>query len=500
MVSHHTFYVGLLLCLMALPTTASKTTQYFRSCDLLLDAGLQDLILLPDSDAYAKREASYWAANVKLQPSCIIQPHTSQDVSRIVKVLNNADGPVAVRSGGHTQWAGSNDVHHGVTIDLGLMTDVSYDAHSNLALIQPGSRWGDVYKKLLDHSVCVTGGRDGNVGIGGFLTGGGISYYAGLYGLACDTVANFEIVVANGDIINANANSHSDLWTALKGGSGNFGIVTRFDMYAFPAHDVWGGVRVATRSEGDKLAQSMVDFTNNVENNPEDAYIINYTYGPNSPDILAAHVVIATSGVVNASAFSQIQQIPVIMDDVEKRSMANMADSYLLPGNQQQTWFSLTFRNDVEVIKKAADMHDELVNELKVLMPGDFATQCLFQPMPTLFAQRSVERGGNMLGLDKVQENALLGLITGSTETPEHNAIMRDKLAAFATTLESFARSKKLNIDWQYLNYVDQTQNPLKSYGQDNIEYIRRVAAKYDRSAMFQKKVVSGWKISAVDA
>ncbi|KAH7072584.1 hypothetical protein FB567DRAFT_206280 [Paraphoma chrysanthemicola] len=469
-------------------------------CDLLLDAGFQDLILLPDSDAYTKREASYWAATARLQPSCIIQPRTSEDVSRIVKVLANADGPVAVRSGGHTQWPGSNNVHGGVTIDLGLMTDVSYDAQSNLALVQPGSRWGDVYKKLLDHSVCVAGGRDGNVGIGGFLTGGGLSYHAGLYGLACDTVANFEIVVASGDVVHANATSNSDLWTALKGGSGNFGIVTRFDMHAFPAQDVWGGIRVATRQEGDKLARSMVDFTNNVEKNPEDAYILIYTYGPDSPDILVPHAVIDTSGVANASAFSEIQKIPVIVNDVKERSVANLVDSYLGPGNQQVIWFSLTFRNDVEVIKKAADMHDELVDELKVLMPGDFTTQCLFQPMPTVFAQRSVERGGNVLGLDKVKENALLWLLTGSTKTPEQHAIMRDKLDSFAATLKEFAHAKNLNVDWQYLNYVDQTQNPLKSYGEDNVEFIRKVAAKYDPSAMFQKKVVSGWKISAVDA
>jgi FAD/FMN-containing dehydrogenase len=292
-------------------------------------------MLLPGSDAYAKREASYWAANIRLQPSCIIQPRTSQDVSRIIKVLANTDGPVAVRSGGHTQWPGSNDVHEGVTIDLGLMTGVTYDAQQNLALIQPGSRWGDVYEKLLNHSVCVTGGRDGNVGIGGFLTGGGISHYAGLYGLACDTIANFEIVVANGDIIHANATSHSDLWTALKGGSGNFGIVTRFDMYAFPAHDLWGGIQVANRSEGDRLAQNMVNFTDKAEKNPQDAYMINYTYGPNSPDTLVAQVIIDTSGEVNAAAFSEIQKIPVIMNDVRKRSMANLSESYLLPSNQQ---------------------------------------------------------------------------------------------------------------------------------------------------------------------
>jgi FAD/FMN-containing dehydrogenase len=312
-------------------THTNNKTQF----DCLIEAGLQNLILLPDSDSYVERQALYWATNAALRPSCIVQPRTSEDVSRIIKVLVNTDGPIALRSGGHTQWAGSNDVNGGVTIDLGRMTDVTHDPQSKLASLQPGSRWGDVYEKLLQHSVCVTGGRDGNVGIGGFLTGGGNSYYAGLYGFACDTVANFEVVLANGDIVNANAESHSDLWTALRGGSGNFGIVTRFDLYTFPAQDLWGGIRVSARSEGDQLAQAMVNFTNNNEKNPEAAYILNYTFGPSAPDILVAHVLVDTAGVINAPAFSEIQKIPAIMNDTKTRTMANMSNSYLLPSNQQ---------------------------------------------------------------------------------------------------------------------------------------------------------------------
>ncbi|KAF2231357.1 FAD-binding domain-containing protein [Viridothelium virens] len=469
-------------------------------CKELAFAGFEDLILLPESGAYLEREASYWAANAQLHPTCIVQPRTTEDMSRIVKVLVKTNGLVALRSGGHTQWSEANDIHNGVTIDLGRMTNVTYDANSKLASIQPGPRWGDVYQELLTYGVCVTGGRDGNVGIGGYLTGGGNSYYAGIRGFACDNVANFEVVLADGQIVNANANSNPDLWTALKGGSGNFGIVTRFDMYTFAAKDLWGGIRAATRSEGDRLAQTMVDFTDNNSRNLADAYIINYTFnGSASPDVLVAHVIVDTDGLINASAFDEIQRVPAIMNDVKMRTMANMADSYLLPSGQQQVWFSLTFKNDIKIIKKASEMHDELVDELKSLVPVDnFTTQCLFQPIPTLFAQHSVQRGGNMLGLDDVKENALLWLITGATETPGQQNIMRDKLTAFSATLEKFAKDNGLHVDWQYLNYVDKTQNPLQSYGPDNVDFIRKVAAKYDPAGVFQKKVVTGWKISKV--
>jgi hypothetical protein len=144
-------------------------------------------------------------------------------------------------------------------------------------------------------------------------------------------------------------------------------------------------------------------------------------------------------------------------------------------------------------------MHDDLTKELSALLPAQsFKTSCLFQPLPTLIAQHSTRRGGNVLGLDQVGDNALLWSIIGSTQTTEEHAIMREKLVAFVADLEDFAMSEDLNVDWRYLNYVDGTQDPLKSYGQKSVDFMREVAAKYDPSGMFQKKVVSGWKISNV--
>lgn len=261
-----------------IPTTMRSNDM--TQCGLLIAAGLQEQVLLPGSEAHTRRQASYWAANVALQPSCIVQPRTTADVSQTIKVLAKADGAVALRSGGHTQWTGSNDVREGVTIDLGRMVDVDYDAQSGLASVQPGPKWADVYQKLLSHGVCVTGGREGNVGVADFLTGGGNSYFAGLHGLGCDNVANFEGVLASGEVVNANATSHSDLWMALKGASGNFGIVTKFDMYTFPACNLWGGIRAAEGNQGDRLAELAVEFTDNKHRNPETAFILNYIYNP----------------------------------------------------------------------------------------------------------------------------------------------------------------------------------------------------------------------------
>lgn len=124
---------------------------------------------------------SYWAVNVQLEPTCIIQPESVEDVSVAVKTLATAGGDLsckfAVRSGGHMTWAGANNIETGVTIDLSNMNSTIYDIDTGIASILPGSRWEAVYNTLDEYNVVVPGGRTGPVGVGGFLLGGKTCLY-----------------------------------------------------------------------------------------------------------------------------------------------------------------------------------------------------------------------------------------------------------------------------------------------------------------------------------
>lgn len=165
----------------------------------------------------------------------------------------------------------------------------------------------------------------------------------------------------------------------------------------------------------------------------------------------------------------------------------------------RNVWFTLTVKNNPAIVKKAGILHDQIVQELlQVLNATDFTTQCLFQPVPSFFAQRSVAQGGNVLGLDSVTDNALLWLGTAAVKTAAQEKIVRDKLTTLSKGIEDYANSVGGNIPWRYLNYADSTQDPLKSYGTTNVDFIKKVAAKYDPKAVFQKKVPSGFKISRI--
>jgi hypothetical protein len=197
----------------------------------------------------------------------------------------------------------------------GWFNTTSYNADTNIASVGPGAHWGSVYDTLTPYGVTVTGGRAAYVGVGGFLLGGGNSYHSGSHGFACDQVQNFEIVLADGQVVSANAEENSDLWKALKGGSGNFGLVTRFDLYAIEFEDpsipyIWGGIVGFNYTQSDAMIDAFVDFTNNVDKDIYSSSIAIWGY--------------------SSSGFS----IRCVLDNVANQAYPPAFDKYLSIGNQ----------------------------------------------------------------------------------------------------------------------------------------------------------------------
>lgn len=258
----------------------------------------------------------------------MVQPTTAQELSLVLTTLKDidqysngaGDWSIALRSGGHS-LASSNNVDNGVTIDLGLMNSATYDSSSGLASVGPGGKWMNVYRQLLENgNVAVVGGRDGDVGVGGFLTGGGIAYYTPKLGFACDNVCSMEVVLANGSIVTASKSENPGLYLALKGGSLNTGIVTRFDLDAFPAQNLSYGTQIISMQHSKDLAQAVVDFVDHqTENN---ALVPTWTHMPstgNQTVVLAIKV--NTVGDSNTTAFTAIDEIPAIEDTGECRHL-----------------------------------------------------------------------------------------------------------------------------------------------------------------------------------
>ncbi|KAI8306008.1 putative FAD-linked oxidoreductase [Colletotrichum sp. SAR11_59] len=148
-----------------------------------------------------------------------------------------------------------------------------------VASIGSGARWGDVYTELEKQGVMVTGGREG------------FAWQSGKHGMACDNVVSYEVVLANGTVITATSASHHDLWRSLKGGLNNLGVVTRFDMRAFPSQDAYGGITAFSYDQAEAVLEKLdAMIRRNPENPAENGFVSlswNPATGPSTAFVLA---------------------------------------------------------------------------------------------------------------------------------------------------------------------------------------------------------------------
>lgn len=307
---------------------------------------MRDILLLPSDAAYEPRIDTWWALNARLHPWCLVMPRNSDELAKVLKTLNHAgrgagDWHIAIRSGGHS-IAGTNSIDRGVTIDLGWMNQTTFDRGQNLAMIQPGARWQDVFADLLKWNVTVPGGRDGDVGVGGFLLGGGLNFFMGRRGFGCDSIKNYEVVLANGSVVNANANENPNLWKALKGGGPNFGIVSRFDMEPVPANNISYSLRIMSSNNTGAVLDSIHDFANLERSQAaNDALVVFFSHNaPRTEGNTVSAIAVNTMGDSASPSFGKLREIPVVVDIPEvKESMAAAAAGSQLPGGSRCVTF-----------------------------------------------------------------------------------------------------------------------------------------------------------------
>lgn len=239
-----------------------------------------------------------------------------------------------------TVYQGASNIDDGILIDLGLYMDsVIVNDEKTIVSLGPGGIWCDVYNKIQHTGITVAGGRSGHVGVAGLLTGGGISFYIPRIGFCCDQIVNMEIVLANGQVINANKDEHSDLWKSLKGGSaGNFGIITRFDVKAIPFEGLWAGMCLSAVTEENTTAHisAIKKFTDDSEQFPDSSYIVLWNYEPeNFKDIIILSFLANTKGIENPPELKQVTDIPTIVKDIKHTTPYEFALSMDQPAGYQ---------------------------------------------------------------------------------------------------------------------------------------------------------------------
>jgi FAD/FMN-containing dehydrogenase len=215
-------------------------------------------ILRPSSRGYDEARR-VWNGTIDRFPAMIARCRTTAEVAAAVDLATSTGLEIAVRGGGHS-IPGLSVCEGGLMIDLSLMNGVDVDPATRSAHAGPGALWGDYDLATQQHGLASPGGEISHTGVAGLTLGGGIGWLSRRYGLACDNLAGAEIVLADGTIRNIDDETDPGLMWGLRGGGGNFGIVTRFDFRVHPVPPLFAGLLMWPASESARVLEHYTEF------------------------------------------------------------------------------------------------------------------------------------------------------------------------------------------------------------------------------------------------
>ncbi|KFY50447.1 hypothetical protein V495_00247 [Pseudogymnoascus sp. VKM F-4514 (FW-929)] len=485
--------------------TASAASAGSHCCQILKIA-MGTKISLPNTAPYNQSTGSFFSEqNNAITPACVVSATSTRDVQEAVGILSTlslvgqysgSGCQFAVRSGGHTPWAGSATIQDGVDIDLSALNHITPAEDKKTVSIGPGNRWNDVYLKLDALGLGVSGGRVASVGVGGLTTGGGMSFFAPRYGFVCDTVTEFEVVLASGQVVVANAKKNRNLWSALKGGSNNLGVVTRIELEVFAQDKFWGGIVVYPVSTAPQQLAAFVNFNGQSKFDEYGALINSYGYNKNQGGWFVANNYEYTKAQEYPPVFTEFTSIqPQLLSTMRISNMSDFATEMegSTPYGRGQIFYTATYANDLETI---TNLFNEANTSLQpVIDVEDLVWSLSLQPLPTQITKWGDINGGNSLGLHESSGNLVLALISASWPNPSDEEAVTKALVGAFDKANAFAEKKGTLNSYEYLNYAHKTQTPITGYGAENVAKLKAASKQYDPHQVFQKWVPGGFKL-----
>ena len=227
-----------------------------------LRSGLRGALIAPHDDGYDSARA-VWNGMIDRRPALIARCHGVADVIAALRFARSQDLLVAVRGGGHNV-AGHAVCDDGLVIDLSPMKGIRVDPAARTARAQAGATWGEFDHETMTFGLATTGGLVSTTGIAGFTLGGGIGWLMRKHGLTCDNLISADVVTADGQFVTCSESENSDLFWGLRGGGGNFGIVTSFEYRLHPLGTVLGGLVLYPAAQAREFLQFYRTFTETV--------------------------------------------------------------------------------------------------------------------------------------------------------------------------------------------------------------------------------------------
>ncbi|KAI9829300.1 MAG: hypothetical protein M1826_005764 [Phylliscum demangeonii] len=506
-----------LISIAPAPTKLSKS----------LASALPDSVIFPHHPAFKQLTNFYWAQQEReVIPACVVRPCDVQQLCTAVTLIKreydeggkptgeeSAQGLFAIRSGGHSPIPGAASVKGGVVIDLSLFCEVTPSQDGSSVVIGTGATWMDVSKVLDEKGLAVAGGRNSAVGVGGLTLGGGLSFFSSRFGMVCSNIISYEIVLASGSVTTASASTNSDLWRALKGGSNNFGIVTRFTAVSFPSTKIWSGFLYMPASHATKVLAAFYEFVNRADSDDPCTAYDKYAAGP-----LACFTYLHILGVQAISVNLVYTKLPEnekkwpicwktssfgslwrFWSTCKVRTLTSATDEMvdLNPPGKRQVLATTTIKNDPATLAAAHAAYRDAITSIRRVNVKGLSWTLVLQPLLPSWLRKG---DPNPLGLqDGNQEPLVLVNFTVNWVEGQDDEFVKTTTRCAIEQIDAVAAANNTGHPYRYLNYCAEWQRPFAGYGVENWRFLKEVSGSYDPEGLFQKGCVGGFKLDVAD-
>ena len=343
---------------------------------------------------------------------------------------------------------------------------------------------------------------------------GGLSFFSPRFGFVCSNILSYEVVLASGDIVTASSSENPDLWRALKGGSNNFGIVTRFTARCFPSSKIWSGFLYMPAFQTTKVLAAFHESLNagisNVSNTVYDEHaagpMVAFSY------IQALRAQLISVNLVytklpesekkwpacwKSSGFASLWRLWSTCKVRTLTSATDESDALNAPG-RRQCFATTTVKNDPATLTAVHKAYHDAIAPLRQMGVKGLVWTLAIQPLLPAWARKGEV---NPLGLSDCPDHESLVIVSFTVNWDER----RNDDSVKATTrraieqMDAFAVAHRTGHPWRYLNYCGAWQRPFPGYGADNWRFLRETSRKYDPDRLFQEGCVGGFKLGWMD-
>ncbi len=452
------------------PVLGEATVQELREA-------VQGAILSARDEGYENASSVWNGAHDGRRPALIVRCTGAADVIAAIGFARSNDLTIAVRGGGHSV-AGFSTCDNGLVIDLSQMSSVRVDPESRRATVGGGAVWANVDHETQAHGLATTGGLVSSTGVGGFTLGGGIGWLMRRHGLACDNLVSADVVTADGRLVHASETENADLLWGLRGGGGNFGVVTQFELQLHPVGPMVYAGPIFYSADADRdLLRAFRAWAGDAPD--EITALVNLTTAPPLPVIpsewhgkkVAAFIAVSAgpleTGDSLVAGFRDVAEpIADLLGPMPYQVIQTLIDP--LWGKGINSYFKATnlARLDDELIDRLSDLHLAAPGpqcEIHVHQMGGAIARVADDA--TAFAERSMPY--------------VLNAVTGwhdASAGSSHRQWARDVIDAAGDATTGRA----------YVNFLGDTDAGRSSYGAETYDRLVELKNEYDPSNVFK--------------